>query len=291
LRLQKLLLLPVAAGMLAACGAAWSQTPAVETPANPSPNTELLYPPPPPADSEPTVQQPHKTGLLADTKAYFTSPLRWDGTDWAWFGVAVAATAFSHRYDAQVRTHFVDGQNPASINAHDTQDAIPTVAVFLLTWGGAELTGSSGGKSEAWAMFEAAAFSGVTAYGLKYVAGREGPFETSNPNEWFKGGAGSFPSFHTTTAFAVGTVLAESGSDQYRWLRYLIGYGLGVGTAYERLKHNAHWLSDTVAGASLGIASAHFAMNHTYGAAAEKSRISVIPVDRGVMVAYTLQLD
>jgi membrane-associated phospholipid phosphatase len=287
LRLHKLLLLPAAAGMLAVCGAAWSQTTTADPAAGPAPAPEALYPPPP--QSEPTVEERPKTGFLADTKAYFTSPLRWSGTDWAWFGGAVAAIAFAHRYDAQVRTHFVDGRNPATINSDDTQDIIPTAVVFLGTWGAAELTGSSAGKSETWAMFEAALFSGVTAYGLKYAVGREGPDQTSNPNQWFKTTNGSFVSFHSTEAFAVGTVLAESGDDQWRWLRYVLGYGLGVGTSYQRLKHNAHWLSDTVGGAALGIASAHFAMNHTYGTT-DKSRISVEPVDRGVMVAYTLQL-
>lgn len=280
--------------MLAACGAAWSQTPADDSSAPPAPNPEVHYlpaPPPPVVPSEPTVDGTANRGIVADTKAYFTAPLHWSGTDWAWFGGAVAAIALSHRYDAQVRTSMLNGRNPASVDPHDTQDIIPTAAVFLATWGGAELTGSSAGKSETWAMFEAAALSSVTAYGLKYVGGREGPNDTSNPNEWFKGGAGSFPSFHSTAAFAVGTVLAESGSDQWRWLRYLLGYGLGVGTSYARLKHNAHWLSDTVGGAALGIASAHFAMNHTYGAQTEKSRISVVPLDRGVMLAYTVQLD
>ena len=36
----------------------------------------------------------------------------------------------------------------------------------------------------------------------------------------------SFPSMHVSTTFAVGTVLAESGGDNYRWLRRGIGYGL-----------------------------------------------------------------
>jgi len=286
-----MLLLPLAAGLLAVSGAAWSQATTVETPAISPPDPQVLPPPPPFRGSEPSVEQAPKTGIVADTKAYFTAPLRWDRTDWAWFGAAVAAIAFSHRYDAQVRSHFVDGKNPASIDPHDTQDAIPTAAVFLLTWGGAQLTGSSAGKSEAWAMIEAAALGGVTTYGLKFATGREGPNDTSNPNEWFKGGVGTFPSFHTTAAFAVGTVLAESGNDQYRWLRYVIGYGLGIGTGYERLKHNAHWLSDTVGGAALGIASAHFAMNRAYAPAGDRSGISLVPVDRGVMLAYTVQLD
>jgi len=87
----------------------------------------------------------------------------------------------------------------------------------------------------------------------------------------------------------VGGVLAESGNDDYRWLRRLLGYGLGAATSYERLKHNAHWLSDTVAGAALGIASARFAMNRREHHE-DLSGFSVEPMPGGVMLAYRLSL-
>jgi hypothetical protein len=45
-------------------------------------------------------------------------------------------------------------------------------------------------------------------------------------------------------------VLAESGNDEYRWSVACSDTGC-VATGYERLKHNAHWLSDTVAGSAL----------------------------------------
>src|SRR4029077_17844265 len=139
-------------------------------------------------------------------------------------------------------------------------------------------------------MLEAAGLGGVTAIALKYAVAREGPDQTSNPNQWRKSGGNSFPSFHSTAAFAVGTVLAESGNDDYRWVRRFLGYGLGAATSYERLKHNAHWLSDTVAGAALGIASAHFAMNRRDGRDAATSGLTVEPVPGGAMLAYHLTL-
>jgi membrane-associated phospholipid phosphatase len=138
-------------------------------------------------------------------------------------------------------------------------------------------------------MLESAGLSTVTAYGLKFTLRRLGPDQTSDPNEWEKTGGKSFPSEHSTAAFAVGTVLAESGNDEYRWLRRFLGYGLGVATSYLRLKHNTHWLSDTVAGAALGISSAHFVMNRTY-ATNEQSHLSVVPVEGGAMLTYNLTL-
>jgi membrane-associated phospholipid phosphatase len=104
-------------------------------------------------------------------------------------------------------------------------------------------------------MLEAAAFSGVAGLALKELTKRERPYTTADADAWGEDGD-SFPSGHAAVAFAIGTVLAESGNDRVRWLRRTLGYGLAVGTAYARMDHDAHWLSDTVAGAALGVARA-----------------------------------
>ncbi|MBV8910666.1 MAG: phosphatase PAP2 family protein [Gammaproteobacteria bacterium] len=169
------------------------------------------------------------------------------------------------------------------------QDIVPTVAVVGLTWGYAALADDTDGRRETGAMVEAAGLSAVIAYALKYIIAREGPNETSSPNQWFKGHGDTFPSFHSTAAFAVGTVLAESGNEEYRWLRRLLGYGLGVVTSYERLKHNAHWLSDTVAGAAIGGATANFTMHRRYANEVQSS-LALVPVEGGAMLTYRLNL-
>lgn len=244
-----------------------------------------------PAETPSTEPRSSASSGLSDIGEYFTAPLRWDRGNWAWFGGAMLAIGLAHRYDSQVRTHFV-GSGPApSLNSHDTKDAIPGAAVFGGTWAFALLTQDRDGCREGWAMAEAAALSGVTAYAFKFAAGRETPEQTPGPNLWFRGGT-SFPSLHATEAFAIGTVLAESGNDEYRLLRRLLGYGVGAFTSYERLKHNAHWLSDTVAGAALGISSAHFAMDRRYGADGDsrESRLALVPIAGGAMLTYRVSM-
>jgi membrane-associated phospholipid phosphatase len=232
--------------------------------------------------------------VWTDIKLYFSSPLRWDATDWTWFGGALLAIGASHHYDTQVRSHFVKNLAPGqTISTDDVQDALPTIGVLVATWGAANLFDDNDGRHEAWMMLEAAGLSTVTAYGFKYVSRREGPDQTSDADEWFKSGGKSFPSEHSTAAFAVGTVLAESGNDDLRWLRRLLGYGLGIATSYERLRHNAHWLSDTVAGSALGIASANFTMRRTSRMDEEtgsSSSLSVLPVPGGAMLTYRVTL-
>ncbi len=269
---------------LAACAAlasscnAWCQSP-VGTRYDRSADT--------PAAAAPAPEESDR-GLASDIRRYFTAPLHWDRNDWAWFGGALGAIAAAHHYDTQVRTHFIKTEG-LQTNSRDVKDTLPTAGVLFATWGYATLLSDENGHRESWAMLEAAGLGSVTAYAMKYVAGREAPDQSSSPNQWRQSGGNSFPSWHSTAAFAVGTVLAESGNDEYRWVRRLLGYGLGAATSYERLKHNAHWLSDTVAGAALGVASAHFAMRRTYGTNAE-SALRVLPVERGVMLSYHVSL-
>jgi membrane-associated phospholipid phosphatase len=276
-------LLPLSAQAQAASSAASSDPPQQQSvqPAEPD---------------SPLRTAPQDQGLpertLGDAKAYFTAPLHWNAHNWEFFGGALAVIAAAHHYDTQVRTHY-DAGSASSLGPKESgelTDVLPSAALLLGTWSYAGLVNSDAGRGEAWNMFESTGLSMVTAYALKYTIRRTGPDATTGPNHWFGGGS-SFPSEHTTMAFAIGTVLAESGNPDYRWIRRVIGYGVGFGTAYLRLKHNSHWLSDTVAGGALGMASAHFVMNRSAEREDEQgSEISLVPVQGGVMLAYTTNL-
>ena len=230
-------------------------------------------------------------GILEDTKLYFTAPLRWDTTDWTYFGGALLAVGIAHEYDDDVRNHFVNGSHAAAPgkDPNSTKDALPAAALLGGTFAAALLTRDSAGYSESWSMVEASALSGVTGLAMKYAFARERPNDTNRVDGWFENGD-SFPSMHTTVAFAIGTVLAESGNDRYRWLRRALGYGVAGGTAYLRTRDNVHWLSDTVAGAALGMASAHFVMNRRDDS---RRRTSVVfmPIGDGVMLSFSAPLD
>jgi membrane-associated phospholipid phosphatase len=100
-------------------------------------------------------------------------------------------------------------------------------------------------------------------------------------------GSDSFPSVHASAAFAIGTVFAESGNDEYRWIRRILGYGIAAGTAYIRVRENVHWLSDTVAGSALGIATARFVLNRQGGE--RDASLQFQPVKNGWQLAYTVR--
>jgi len=226
---------------------------------------------------------------LEDTKLYFTSPLRWDEEDWLYFGGALIAIGAAHSFDDRVRDHFATGSKAILNGGEDKnslRDAAPTVALIAGTGLSAWYMDDRDGYRETWALIEAAAFSGATAEVLGYATGRERPDATTSSNEWGKGGD-SFPSLHTTVAFAVGTVFAESGNDEYRWIRRIIGYGVAGAKAYVRVDENVHWLSDTVAGAALGIATAKFVLNRQD--AQSRGTVQFQPVKNGWLISYSMR--
>jgi membrane-associated phospholipid phosphatase len=226
---------------------------------------------------------------LEDTKLYFTSPLRWDEEDWLYFGGALIAVGAAHSFDDRVRDHFATGSKAILNGGEDKnslRDAAPTVALIAGTGLAAWYMDDRDGYRETWALIEAASFSGATAEVLGYATGRERPDATTSSNEWGKGGD-SFPSLHTTVAFAVGTVFAESGNDEYRWIRRIIGYGVAGATAYVRVDENVHWLSDTVAGAAIGVATAKFVLNRQD--AQNRGTMQIEPMKGGWMVSYSVR--
>ena len=104
--------------------------------------------------------------------------------------------------------------------------------------------------------------SGVTSM-LKGVLGRSRPYVTrdTNPSDFgfFKGFSSSdrqsFPSGHTTTAFAA----ASSVTSEVRrlwpgatWYVAPVMYGGATLVGLSRMYHNNHWASDVVLGAAIG---------------------------------------
>jgi membrane-associated phospholipid phosphatase len=233
--------------------------------------------------------EPFSAGeAVEDIKLYFTAPLRWDTEDWLYFGGTLAAIGAAHEFDGRVRAHFATGSN-AILNGQDKnslRDALPATALIAATWVYAGYLGDSDGYREGWSLIEAGILSTASGEILGFAAGRERPDATTSPNQWRQGGD-SFPSLHASAAFAVGTVFAESGSDEYRWLRRVIGYGIAGGTAYIRVRENVHWLSDTVAGSALGIATARFVLNRQ--ATESRGSVQFQPLKDGWQIAYSVR--
>ncbi len=83
--------------------------------------------------------------------------------------------------------------------------------------------------------------------GIAYATARSGPEDSSDPFS-FKLGRSSFPSSHTSQAFAVAAVF----SDRYGQPVSALAYGLAGLVGISRVVQNKHWASDVAAGAAIG---------------------------------------
>ncbi|HEX4153958.1 MAG TPA: phosphatase PAP2 family protein [Steroidobacteraceae bacterium] len=102
-----------------------------------------------------------------------------------------------------------------------------------------------------WQDIDATALSGAAAEILKYGFSRSRPYQGDNPNAWFKGhGNQSFPSGEVTLQAAFVTPLIANYYKDTPAIWALTA--LPVYDAVARLKSQAHWQSDVIAGGLLG---------------------------------------
>jgi membrane-associated phospholipid phosphatase len=140
-------------------------------------------------------------------------------------------------------------------------------------------------SSTGWDMGEAVVLGTLSATAFKTLTGRRRPNESALHGRFGQGGD-SFPSGHVTAVFAAAQVFAdEMPPEQWGWR--VLAYGLAGATVYARLDSNVHWLSDTVAGAALGIATGRFISGRSQSS---KSRVQlwVAPLDRGALLTFAI---
>lgn len=130
------------------------------------------------------------------------------------------------------------------------------------------LAGDAKARETSLMAVEAFALSGLWVQVAKSLAGRERPYISYNYShkaggewhgplaQWTDGkhlpssAYSSFPSGHTTTAFALATVFAEQYSDSP--LVPIIAYTTASLVGISRMIENRHWASDVFVGACLG---------------------------------------
>ena len=144
---------------------------------------------------------------------------------------------------------------------------------------------------------------------LKGVLGRARPFvvNDSNPHDFkFFGGFSdadrtSFPSGHTTTAFAAAASVTSEARRHWPdkwWSTWLIGpvlYGGATMVGISRMYHNKHWASDVVMGAAIGTVSGYKVVDYSHAHPDNRLdrlilRTSAVPTpDGGVRVGFVLE--
>ena len=165
-------------------------------------------------------------------------------------------------------------------NVDDWIRYIPGVAVFGLNAFGVKGKNNLGNCTAI--LIKTVVFNQVLTGTLKSA------FNEERPN----GGEHSFPSGHTSIAFALAEFMHREYGGKSVW--YSVGaYSCATTVGLMRVAKNAHWISDVIAGAGIGMLSTELVyLTHRYKWGKKSlSQLDVIPFSNkkqnGVMLVYT----
>jgi membrane-associated phospholipid phosphatase len=117
------------------------------------------------------------------------------------------------------------------------------------------LTSSKSKKRKGIYMAQTMAVNGIITLATKYSIDRPRPFTTySAIHKLSAGGSPSFPSGHTSNAFATATALTLAFP---KWYVVVPSYAWASAVGYSRMHTGVHYPSDVLVGAAVGIASAY----------------------------------
>src|ERR1035437_2642277 len=183
----------------------------------------------------------------------FSSPIKWEKTDWLIFSGTVAITSGTFLLDKHARifskTNF--GDKLFSID-NVFNVTIPAIGIAGI-YGCGLIFDDPKIRNLGLQLVESCAYAGIITSVIKSTAGRSRPYVGKGNMDWhpvqFNTDQTSFPSGHATLAFAVSSVMANYLNNIYWKVGWYTIASL-VGTA--RIYHDKHWLSDVVIGSAIG---------------------------------------
>jgi hypothetical protein len=196
--------------------------------------------------------------LVGDVKHVLTAPSRWQEPEWQNLGLAaagligVAAIADGPVRDEMARHAPNDSRFMRNVERFGAQYSIGVL-------GGFYLAGSIGNNETAQAVAQDGLAASIIASGMitpaiKFFTGRARPRENLgvahfHPFSLSYSSNSSFPSGHTTEAFALASVIASHYEETWvATASYSVAGLVGVARSY----HGAHFTSDVLAGALIG---------------------------------------
>ena len=195
-------------------------------------------------------------GIFSDIAYTATSPSRWDRADWIMAGSVAVGTGFFIGLDEEIRDVFEDNRSSTTDDFANLFEpfgnglvTIPALAAFYIF---GHYDENDKAKRTALIATESFLVTGLYTTVIKVSMGRHRPStgDSSTSFDGFTTDHKSFPSGHTSTAFAIATVIAN----KYEETPYLkpISYGIASLTGLSRINDDKHWASDVFFGAALG---------------------------------------
>jgi membrane-associated phospholipid phosphatase len=202
-------------------------------------------------------------------------------------GLLAVAAAFDEQISGYVQRHQSRDADRVARVVEPLGRARVLLPAMAAAYGVTLLTASE--NDERWALRTIVGYVVTDAAGsiLKLVVGRHRPDSTNDAwrfrsfgfhNEWR-----SLPSGHVYHAFAVASSIADE-SDQSAI--DILSYGLATLVAAQRVYSGAHWPSDVIGGAVLGVGLSRYARRQIGPRKREETPVSLAPSLFGVRVNF-----
>lgn len=232
---------------------------------------------------------------LKNSKDFFISPIKWNNNQWfAFMGfVGVTLVIMNEDQDIQKFSQKIRSTQTDNIAKHGFEPfgsgvySMPIMAAFISH---SLLSKNKRGLRVGLLGIEAYLLSGAFVNIPKYLFNRHRPYHKNTPDQYvFEGPfAGdyyrSFFSGHTTSVFAVATIVASEYNDKP--IIPVICYSIATVSGYSRINDNKHWASDVFAGAVFGYAIGKLIYNNGC------NKIKILPAQTsrysGVSIFYNL---
>jgi hypothetical protein len=193
-----------------------------------------------------------------ETVDFIKQPAKWEGNDWLKLGLVGAGTFLVMQADQPIRDALMKDQSyyksfPVEFGKlwGETYSTAIVAGVFGLH---GILADDKATKKIGFEIVQAALYSGGITSVLKFAFGRARPFMMKGSADYqpftlLDDGFHSFPSGHSTLAFALSTILSRNvQSNTLKALAYLPA----VLTAFSRVYQDYHWTSDCLFSAVIG---------------------------------------
>lgn len=197
--------------------------------------------------------------LVDDVKHVLKSPSRWQEQEWrdmglAAFGIAGVAVILDRPVRDEMRRHAPnDSRFMLQVERFGKEYSLAMLGGFYLAGalGDDEKAAAVAGDGLSAILIS----SGIITSAVKYVTGRSRPRDNDGVANfhWFSKGYptsnSSFPSGHSTNAFALAAVISNHYDDiRVTYSSYTVAGLVGVARSY----HGAHFASDILTGALIG---------------------------------------
>ena len=190
---------------------------------------------------------------------YIVRPYYWNLKEWAIVGTVAGVTVMMENADDQAVRDLIQHNQSSFGNTLEKfgnnfyGNGYATGLTFLSLYSVGLATDNSRLRIMGRQVLQSFLYAGLTTTLIKVLFGRDRPFNNAGPNIFhgftLNDAWNSLPSGHTTVACALSETLAADIDQPWA---YVVFYSFEAATVYGRLYADAHWLSDTFAGAIIG---------------------------------------